>query len=118
MIFPGAALGSQAGGEFIAVKPEGFATTVTDGKRRRVYWATSPLTGWKFVLNTSEDEIFVPVRQLTLRSTLIGLAGLVVLVVVVSIIARRLSNPLLDLTHTAAAIERGDFREENIGQTS
>ena len=54
-------------------------------------------------------------RELTLRSTLVGVAGLLVLVVTVSLIARRLANPLLDLTHTAAAIEQGSFRAEMLG---
>ena len=57
-------------------------------QRRRVYWATSPLTGWKVVRKISEDEILVPVRELTLRSTLVDVACLVVLVLIVSIIAR------------------------------
>jgi two-component system, sensor histidine kinase and response regulator len=107
--FPGAALTSRPGGELIASKPEGFADTVMDGERRRVYWATSPLTGWKVVLNISENEILGPVRELTLHSALIGVVGLLALVVVVSIIARRLAHPVLDLARTAAAIEQGSF---------
>ncbi len=86
-----------------------------EGQRRRVYWATSPLTGWKIVLNISEDTILVPVRQLMLRSALIGVAGLAALILIVSLIARRLANPLLNLTRTATAIEQGDFREEMLG---
>jgi hypothetical protein len=64
----------------MAAKPEGFAAIVVNGERRRVYWATSPLSGWKIVLNIPEDEILIPVQQLTLRSALAGVAGLLVLV--------------------------------------
>ncbi|HET6406798.1 MAG TPA: cache domain-containing protein, partial [Chthoniobacteraceae bacterium] len=113
--YPGADLASRPGGEFIAAKPEGFAAVRMDGERRRLYWSTSPLTGWKAVLNISEDEILIPVRELTIRSALIGVAGLVALIVVVSLIARRLATPLLNLTHTAAAIEHGNFRAEMLG---
>jgi two-component system sensor histidine kinase/response regulator len=113
--FAGADLASRPGGELVAAKPEGFAATMMDGERRRVYWATSPLSGWKIALNISEDEILNPVRQLTLRSALAGVAGLLLLVLLVTAIARRFSRPLLVLTGTAAAIEQGKFREEMLG---
>ena len=113
--FPGADLTSQPGGKSVADRVEGFTTITTDGERRRVYWATSPLTGWKAVLNISENAILVPVRQLTLRSALIGMAGLAALILMVSLIARRLANPLLSLKNTAAAIEQGNFQEQMLG---
>jgi len=113
--FPGADLTTRPGGEVIASKPEGFALITMDGERRRVYWATSPLSGWKMVLNIDEDSILGPVRELMIRSLLIGLAGLVVMVVVVSGIARRLGQPLLGLTRAATDIEQGNFREDTLG---
>ncbi len=114
--FPGADVPSRPGGASIAAAPEGFASALMDGQPRRVYWATTPLTGWKIVLNISEDEILIPVRQLTLRSASVGVAGLLALVFIVSVIARRLTNPLLDLTGAAAAIEQGNFHEETLGK--
>ncbi len=113
--FPGADLTSRPGGQLVAAKPEGFAEITMDGERRRLYWATSPLTGWKVVLNISADEILVPVRELTLRSALAGVAGLVVLFFVITAIARRFTRPLLSLTRTAAAIEAGQFSEKMLG---
>ncbi len=113
--FPGEDVRSRPGGDAVLAQPEGFTKATMDGKPRRIYWATSPLTGWKSVLNVSEDEILAPVRQLMLRSALIGVGGLVVLVVVVTLIARRLAHPLLGLTRMAAAIEQGTFREELLG---
>jgi PAS domain S-box-containing protein len=113
--YAGADLTSRPGGQLVAAQSEGFTTTVIDGERRRIYWATSPVSGLKIVLNISEDEILVPVRQLTLRSGLAGVAGLLLLVLLVTAIARRFSRPLLVLTGTAAAIEQGKFREEMLG---
>jgi PAS domain S-box-containing protein len=113
--FPGADVTSRPGGQFIAAAPEGFASATMDGEPRRVYWATTPLTGWKIVLNISEDEILLPVRRLTMRSTLVGVGGLVSLLLIVSLIARRVTHPLLDLTRATAAIEQGSFREETLG---
>jgi signal transduction histidine kinase/CheY-like chemotaxis protein len=113
---PGADVTSRPGGKLVAAKPEGIEAVTMEGQRRRIYWATSPLTGWKVVLNISEDTILVPVRQLTLHSALIGTTGLVALLLIVSLIARRLAKPLLILTRNAAAIEQGDFRDAMLGQ--
>jgi PAS domain S-box-containing protein len=110
--FPGADVKTRPGGEAIAAKPEGFAEAAADGKSRRVYWATSPLTGWKVVLNIDEATVLAPVRELTIRSVLIGVAGLLGMLLVVTAIARRLGQPLLSLTRTATAIEQGNFQEE------
>ncbi|MBN2505211.1 MAG: response regulator [Verrucomicrobia bacterium] len=113
--FAGADLASRPGGEVAAAKPEGFAATLDNNERRRIYWATSPLTGWKILLNIPEDAILDPVRQLTLRSAVAGLLGLLVLVFVVATVARRFTRPLASLTRAAAAIEQGAFREEMLG---
>ena len=90
--FAGANLTSLPGGELVAATREGFAAARLEDERRRLYWATSPLSGYKVVLNIPEDEILIPVRQLTLRSALAGIAGLAVLVILVTAIARRFSS--------------------------
>jgi PAS domain S-box-containing protein len=113
--FPGADVKTQPGGEAVAANPEGFTDAMQDAHQRRIYWATSPLTGWKVVLSVEEDEILAPVRELTIRSVLIGVAGLLGMLLVVTFIARRLGQPLLNLTGTAAAIEQGNFREDMLG---
>jgi two-component system, sensor histidine kinase and response regulator len=113
--FAGADLTSRPGGQLVAANPEGFAATVIDGERRRLYWATSPLSGWKIVLNIPEDDILIPVRELTLRSGLAGAAGLLLLVLLVTALARHFTRPLLVLTRSAAAIEEGKFREQMLG---
>jgi two-component system sensor histidine kinase/response regulator len=113
--FPGAEVTTRPGGAAVVAQPEGFTRATMDGQWRRVYWATSPLTGWKVVLNISEDDILAPIRELMVRSALIGLVGLVVLVVVVTVIARRLGQPLLGLTNAASDIEQGNFCEDTLG---
>ena len=114
--FPGADLTTRPGGQVVAAQPDGYTVTDVDGERRRIYWATSPLTGWKVVLNISESSIFNPVRVLAVHSALICLAGLLVMIAVVSAIARRIGQPLLGLTHAATAIEQGNFREDMLGE--
>jgi methyl-accepting chemotaxis protein len=114
--YPGAEASILPGGGKVETTPDGHAVIAMDGERRRLYWATSPLTGWKVVLNISEKSIFVPVRELAIRSSLIGLAGLLVMIAVVSAIARRIGQPLLGLTRSATAIEQGNFHDEMLGE--
>ena len=114
--FAGADLTSRPGGELVAAKPEGFAATMMDGERRRVYWATSPVSGWKIVLNIPEDEILIPVRELTLRSALVGVGRFAGAGAPGHRHCPALhSSPCWSLTRTAAAIEEGKFREEMLG---
>jgi len=94
----GADLASQPGGSLVAASAEGSAPFRLDGERRRLFWAELPLTRWKVVLDISESAVLVPVHELTLRSALIGGVGLVLMVLVVTTIARRLARPLLRLT--------------------
>jgi len=110
--FPGADLASQPGGPLVAARPEGFVPITHQGERRRLYWVELPLTGWRIVLNISEEAILVPVRHLTLRSAFVGGGGLLFMVLVVTLLAQRLARPLLQLTRTAAALERGSFGED------
>ncbi len=113
--FPGADLASLSGGTAIAAQREGLASITVNGEPRRVYWAESPLSGWKLVLSISEDAMLAPVQQLALRSTLIGGLGLLAMIGIVTFLARRLAQPLVALTHTSTAIEQGNFRAELLG---
>jgi len=100
----------------VQASPEGFTTVRVKGQDRRIYWAASPLTGWKTVLDVSERAVLGPVSRQRLYSAMIGLAGLLLMVLIVTQIARRLARPLLNLTGAAAAIEQGSFREEMLGE--
>ncbi len=114
--YAGAEVTTRPGGQLVATQSDGFTVAEMERERRRVYWASSPLTGWKVVLNISERAVLDPVRELAVRSALIGLAGLVVMIVVVSVIASRLGQPLRGLTRAAADLEQGRFREDTLGR--
>ncbi len=68
------------------------------------------------MLDVSERAVLGPVSRQRLYSAMIGLAGLLLMVLIVTQIARRLARPLLNLTGAAAAIEQGSFREEMLGE--
>ncbi|MEO8353405.1 MAG: response regulator, partial [Chthoniobacteraceae bacterium] len=106
----------RPGGAAIAAKAEGFARIKLDGEVRRVYWAESPLTGWKIVLNISEASILSPVHVLARDSAIIGLFGLLAMILIVTLLAHRLARPLLTLTRTSTAIEQGNFRADLLGE--
>ena len=114
--FDGAELTSRPGGAAVAAKAEGFARIKMDGELRRVYWAESPLTGWKIVLNISEASILSPVHVMARDSAIIGLLGLLAMISIVTLLAHRLARPLLTLTRTSTAIEQGNFRADLLGE--
>lgn len=73
-----------------------------------LYWAQGRVTGWKLVLVLPYRLIVAPARALAVQSALIGGAGLLVLLGVVFMTARRISGPINQLQHAAADLERGD----------
>jgi PAS domain S-box-containing protein len=96
-------------GKRVMAKPEGFATVKMRGVARRVYWATAPLTGWKVALNVPEDSILLPVRTLAIRVTLIGALAFILMILTVTMVARRLAEPVKKLTAAAARVEAEDY---------
>ncbi len=57
----------------------------------------------------SQDEAFGPARQLALTIGLVGLLAAVLLVVGVSVVARRVTRPILSLAATASKVTAGDL---------
>src|SRR5438034_4658660 len=101
---------SAADGTFVISKPEGFATLQVDGIGRRVYWATAPITAWKVALNVPEASILLPVRILAVRVTLIGALAFLLMIITVTLVARRLAEPIQKLTAAAAKVEAEDYQ--------
>ncbi len=57
----------------------------------------------------SQDEAFGPARQLALTIGLVGLLAALLLVVGVSVVARRVTRPILSLAATASKVTAGDL---------
>ncbi|MBU3666432.1 MAG: response regulator [Chthoniobacterales bacterium] len=104
---PGAKVIDLAAGAQIMSAPSGFAEYGKGAGRRIVYWALVQPTGWKVVLDVPYHDVMAPLRQLAWRSAAVGIGGLLLLVGVVSLVARRVAAPLQQLTHAAAEIEAG-----------
>jgi signal transduction histidine kinase/DNA-binding response OmpR family regulator len=108
-VSPGADVRALEGGKLVAHQPHGSARLTLEDEVRRVYWWQAPLTGWKVVLNAPESIVLGPVNRLTARSTIIALIAVGLMVFLVTMVARRMTEPVSELTAAAEAIEAGTF---------
>jgi putative methionine-R-sulfoxide reductase with GAF domain len=66
-------------------------------------------TGWRIIIYEPESSIIVPVRQQTTTSILIALGLAVVIGGAAVFIARRITNPITNLTHLARELASGNY---------
>ena len=92
--FAGADVRTVPGGNDIAARDSGFARLLDNGVARRVYWAKAPLTGWKVAMSIPEMEITGSASQLAVRTVAVAGLAVFLLVLVVWIVARRLTEPV------------------------
>ena len=117
MIGPGNPGGDAAdlpGGAAVMSAPQGFAEYGQGAERRIVYWASVPSTGWRVVLDVPYAAVMAPVTELAWHSAGVGAAGLLFLLGVVALVARRVAAPLQKLTHAAAELEAGQLDRERL----
>jgi methyl-accepting chemotaxis protein len=106
---PGAKLDGMPEGPAIAGRPNGDATLTCGGEDRRLYWATAPVSGWKVVLNMPNTIISGPVRDLALRTSLLGLTGVLLSCLLLVLVARGISRPIVRLTAIAQQVAEGNL---------
>ena len=112
---PGMNISQLPPGAAMAAAPSGDATyRDANGSERVVYWVTAPITGWKVVLDVPYSTLLAPVRSLAWRLGTVGGAGLLLLVGVVALVARRVAAPLQQLTRSAAELEAGQLDREKL----
>ncbi|MEO7653714.1 MAG: response regulator, partial [Bryobacteraceae bacterium] len=96
-------------GKFVVEQPSGFAEVRTNKEKRRVYWATAPLTGWKVALSVPESLIEAPAADLATTTAATAFAGLCIMLFVMSIVTQRLTAPVARITAAAQAVEGEDY---------
>ncbi|MEX1110446.1 MAG: cache domain-containing protein, partial [Chthoniobacterales bacterium] len=111
---PGGDAADLPGGGAIMSAPQGFAEYGRGSGRRIVYWASVPSTGWRVVLDVPYKAVMAPVTELAWHSAGAGAAGLLFLLGVVTVVARRVAAPLQKLTHAAAELEAGQLDRERL----
>jgi signal transduction histidine kinase len=97
------------GGREISSSPSGHVALSANGENRLVYWFTSPLTGWKLVLDVPELLVLEPVYEVTANTIYVSVAGLFLMMGLISILARRLTAPIAALGKVAESLETGNF---------
>ncbi len=104
--FAGADVRTVPGGNDIAARDSGVARLLDNGVARRVYWAKAPLTGWKVAMSIPEMEITGSASRLAVRTVAVAGLAVFLLVLVVWIVARRLTQPVRSLTLAAEHVSR------------
>jgi len=107
--FAGEDVQNLPGGKLIAASDHGTAEVTIDGRRQHIFWYRAPLTGWKVVLHVPSKEILQPVTTLAIRSAIIAGSALVVLLLLVTFVAHRMTIPISQLEQAAVALEGGKF---------
>jgi serine phosphatase RsbU (regulator of sigma subunit) len=111
---PGAHVSTLPAGAEIMAADHGFADYRDGSEERMVYWSSVPLTGWKLVLDVPYSLVLAPVRALLWRNGSVAFLGVLLLIYVVSIIARQVAAPVNELTRAAAELESGQRASERL----
>lgn len=74
-----------------------------------VYYAPLSSIGWSLGIVIPEHELLGDVNRLGRISLLIGISGILVMIILVMVIARRITKPLKDLSATTIEIARGNL---------
>jgi methyl-accepting chemotaxis protein len=107
---PGARVADLPEGPTVLDRPEGASMVRLAGADRRLYWVTAPAANWKVVLNVPNAVVSGPVGDLAMRAGLLGCAGVVFSSLVLVMIARGISRPVVRLTSIAQQVAAGDLR--------
>ena len=107
--FPGAHISTLPSGYEIAASAEGSTQLDLDKGSQRIFWCTAPKTGWKLVLTVPEEIILAPVFQMTIQTLTVGIGGVVLAVLLATLVARRLSKPVLELRSASMDLQEGRF---------
>jgi class 3 adenylate cyclase/HAMP domain-containing protein len=94
------------------IKGKSGFVSLTDffsGKAAWLFYAPLPSTGWSLGIIIPESELLAGVNRLSQKTFGIILAGLAILVVVITAIAKTIARPLKKLADQTAVIAQGDF---------
>ncbi len=94
-----------AGGEGFVELPRGL---LYSGKCW-LYYTPLPSIGWSIGIVTPEHELLADVLRFGRMVIVIGICGVLLLALIVLLIARRISKPIIDLSATTLEIARGNL---------
>jgi methyl-accepting chemotaxis protein len=94
-------------GKASGAKPEGTALYQRGGQTARLFWTTSPLTGWRTFISVPERDLTAAIVQQRQRSLLLTLLALLVLGIGTYALSHRMIRPLAEMTEAARRISEG-----------
>lgn len=84
-------------------------TDFASGRPAWLAYEPLPLSGWSLGVVFPAEELFASLRQLTVTVVGIGIAGFLLLGLVIAFTARRVTRPLTSLARTTSEIARGNL---------
>ncbi len=86
-----------------------FGSPYLNNQPAHIYFSPLPDSGWSIGVVFADSELFAAMNALSRDVMLIGSAGLFLLLLLVTLIVRRFTRPLLVLTEKSAAIAGGNL---------
>ena len=86
-----------------------FMGTTPDGKETVIYFKTMEVNGWTFMIVWPAHEYMESQRSLEQMFAWMSVAGYVVMLLLIFVIASRVSRPLKELAVSANKLGKGDF---------
>jgi methyl-accepting chemotaxis protein len=83
-----------------------------DGVHKYMGFAPITTTGWSIAVYMPEDEVLVGLNQLQISMLIATVLILMIGMVIVYIIGKGISNPILQATNYTAVLANGDFSQE------
>ncbi len=81
----------------------------TNGKISWVYYSSVPHNGWSLAVVYPEDELTSALDMLSSKVMAVGFTGIIVLLIVIVIISKSVTNPLTKLAKVADHFARGEM---------
>ncbi|BDI33207.1 methyl-accepting chemotaxis protein [Capsulimonas corticalis] len=104
--FAGTAANTLLEGKALTASDQGVATVRVHGEARRIYWASSPFTGWRVAFSVPEAAILAPIQTLKMRALITGLIGLALMLALVYAISRSLTGTLVLVSERLEQLRR------------
>ena len=108
--YGGADVAQLEDGRVVAGTPEGIAAIRLNGVRRRIYWATAPLTRWKVALAVPESTILAPALALATRTSIVAVLSVLMMALLVVFVSGKLTEPVRRLTFATAGVMKQDYQ--------
>ncbi len=69
-------------------------------------------TGWGMVVKRDVSEIFAPFKEALVRSIVITVFGLFLVIALITVITRKITGPVLNLTRIVEQVEKGNLKHK------